>query len=171
MKKLILLLFGLFSFFMNGQNQNSIQVIEEFPARGCGDIRVLRKVKFESKQNTFVILEIDASKFKITHKFLKFNLSKSSAAKGVVEILNTETQDNYCTDALRIDVETLHSMKIESGTVSVRKTNDEKSLERFNHTPYRVDVILENAWFKKDGKKYYIKKIIFSNVLVSYLMG
>lgn len=172
MKKIALLFFFyMFCYFIYGQNQNAIQVLEEFPARGCENLRVLRKVKFEGKQNTFVILDIDANKFKLTNKFLKFKLDKSPSVKGVVEILNTEETDNYCTDALKTDVKILQSLKIESGTISVRKVREEKKMEQFNHIPYIVDVVLENAWFKKDGKKHFIKKIIFKDVLVSYLIG
>lgn len=171
MKKYFLIILGLFFFFMNAQKQNSIEILEKNPAYGCGDFRVLRKVKFENKENTFVILDFDVNKFKLSNKFQKFDLKNSKAVKGIVEILNTETEDNYCTDAISIHVETMHSLKIEKGTVWVRKVKDEKSLQHFDHTPYRVDVILENATFVKAGKKYFIKKIKFTNVLVSYMMG
>ena len=164
-------MFSLFSFFMNAQTENSVQILEGQPARGCGNFMVLRKVRFEEKNNTFIILDFNAANLKLSPKFKKFKISNAKNIKVKAEILNTEFEDNYCTDALSPNVEVLQSLTIENGTIYVRKIKDESMPGYQFRTPYRVEVILKNAWFLKDGKKYLIPEIKFKNVLVGYMMG
>jgi hypothetical protein len=152
------------------QKNNTVEVLSNLAARGCGDFKVLRKVKFNGKENTFLILDFSSKKIKLTKKFQSFKLENSSLVSGLVEILNTDKEDNYCTDALSINVKKIESIKLESGKVKVRKISEEKALIKYGHTPYRVDVILENASFKYGEKFYMIEKIEFKNVLVSFMI-
>lgn len=172
MKQIILLYFSLCSFFLiSAQKTDKIELIDNISARGCENFRVLRKVKLNGKKNTFIILDFVAEKLKLTENFQTFNLGNSTVVSGLVEILNTEKEDNYCTDGLSINVKTLKSIKIKKGIVKVKKIKDENTLERYGNIPYRVDVILQNVFFKVKRKKYFIEKIEFKNVLVSFIMG
>ena len=141
----------------NAVNGTALKLLESPITKGCGNITVVQKIESINGMGTYVILKLEKSKIDfIASQFQTFKVQNNSLIDGKIEVLNQETLNNYCTDAIHHFIEVTQSFKLIKGTVKARIVEYYPNMEIMGTIPYSVEVILEQAVFQHSEKIYTI---------------